>query len=342
MKTALKLGFNPLIDCAPIAVAQELGYFKQEGLDVTLEREISWSNIRDKLAYGLIDAAHILTPIPLANSIGIGPSLGELIVPLILNEGGNSFVISNALFEKIGIIDANKEIINDSAKIFFELIKERKKKRLGRVLIGIPFIHSAHNLMLKKWIELGGADAENDVQVLVIPPSKMAQMLEEGVIDGFCAGAPWPQAAHISNKGKILFSDSDFHEAWPEKALCVRGKYSSENHLAVRALTRAIMRGGNWCSNQQNHSELFEILSLNKYLDAPLSAILYSFRNNLKEFNFNPKQIGEPKLDAARWYYSEFEKWGMINSQLDLNTAAKQCFRYDLWQEVAQTLEFIS
>ena len=61
----LKVGFIPIIDCAPIVLADELGAFERQGLEVEMRREVSWANVRDKLALGVLDASHILAPLPL-------------------------------------------------------------------------------------------------------------------------------------------------------------------------------------------------------------------------------------------------------------------------------------
>ena len=62
MTTPLQIGFIPLIDAAALIVAVEKGFTRAEGLDVKLVREVSWSNVRDKLNIGLFDGAHILAP----------------------------------------------------------------------------------------------------------------------------------------------------------------------------------------------------------------------------------------------------------------------------------------
>src|SRR6478609_5269571 len=68
----LRVGFVPLIDCAPIVMARELGLFAQYGLDVQLSREIGWATLRDKICYGELEAAHALAPLPLILSLGLG------------------------------------------------------------------------------------------------------------------------------------------------------------------------------------------------------------------------------------------------------------------------------
>ena len=68
----IKVGFIPIIDCAPIVLAEELGAYERQGLEVEIRREVSWANVRDKLALGKLDASHILAPLPLALTLGIG------------------------------------------------------------------------------------------------------------------------------------------------------------------------------------------------------------------------------------------------------------------------------
>ena len=58
LRKALRLGFVPLSDCAPLVMAQELGLFRKYGLCVTLSRELGWATIRDKITHRELDAAH--------------------------------------------------------------------------------------------------------------------------------------------------------------------------------------------------------------------------------------------------------------------------------------------
>src|SRR5215831_3230336 len=92
----LRLGFVPLNDCAALVVARELGLYAAEGLDVALSREASWANVRDKLAVGLLDGAHILAPMALASSLGAGGERVDMIAPLSLNLNGSAITVSSA------------------------------------------------------------------------------------------------------------------------------------------------------------------------------------------------------------------------------------------------------
>lgn len=67
-KTKLNVGIIPLTDCAPIVIAKEKGFFEKHGLDVTISKEASWANIRDKVSSGILDGAHMLAGMPIANN----------------------------------------------------------------------------------------------------------------------------------------------------------------------------------------------------------------------------------------------------------------------------------
>ena len=68
MSERLRIGFIPLADAATLLIAVDKGFAAQEGLDVELVREVSWSNVRDKLNIGLFDAAHLIAPVAIASS----------------------------------------------------------------------------------------------------------------------------------------------------------------------------------------------------------------------------------------------------------------------------------
>ena len=85
--TSLRLGFIPLNDCAPLVVAAERGLFEDEGLSVSLSREASWANVRDKVAVGLLDGAHMLGPMPIASTLGLSGPVTPMIAPFSIAYG---------------------------------------------------------------------------------------------------------------------------------------------------------------------------------------------------------------------------------------------------------------
>ncbi|HSF92924.1 MAG TPA: ABC transporter substrate-binding protein, partial [Paracoccaceae bacterium] len=100
-------GFVPLVDAAPLIIAKELGFAAQEGINLELHAQPSWSALRDKLAFGAIDAAHMLAPLPIAMSLGLSGYKTRIDVLSVLSMNGNSIGVSNALFERIQFSDVN-------------------------------------------------------------------------------------------------------------------------------------------------------------------------------------------------------------------------------------------
>ncbi|MBW4676197.1 MAG: nitrate ABC transporter ATP-binding protein [Desmonostoc geniculatum HA4340-LM1] len=56
-KPDLTVGYVPVNDCAPFAIAWKKGFFRKYGLNVTLNREASWANSRDGLIFGRLEKA---------------------------------------------------------------------------------------------------------------------------------------------------------------------------------------------------------------------------------------------------------------------------------------------
>ena len=97
MSERLRIGFIPLADAAALLIAVDKGFCAAEGLDVELVREVSWSNVRDKLNIGLFDAAHLIAPIAIASSLGLGHIKVPIVAPFGLGVNGNAITVSPAL-----------------------------------------------------------------------------------------------------------------------------------------------------------------------------------------------------------------------------------------------------
>src|ERR1700716_531452 len=100
-RTKIKVGFIPIIDCAPIVLAEELGAYERQGLEVEIRREVSWANVRGKLALGTLDASHILSPLPLALTLGIDSVSVPLVNVMTLEVNGNALTLSRSLWRGV-------------------------------------------------------------------------------------------------------------------------------------------------------------------------------------------------------------------------------------------------
>ena len=334
--TELKIAYSPLNDAALILVAEALGFYDSEGLNVTLIREANWSNIRDKLAYGMIDAAHILAPMPFAAALGLGPSMGRIIAPMALGANGNSVLVSaklKARLEDGGKLDTS---LLGSARLLAREVERRRKEGLGRLVFAVPFTWSPHHFVLRHWVASAGLDPERQIQWIVVPPSRMADMVKDGVIDGFCSGSPWPQAAQLNGHGEILFSDPDYWTLKPEKVLGVRSSWAEANPEATIALTRALLRAGQWASAPAHREDLIRILARTASVNAPWKAIELALDGS--GLTFDPQTATFPWISHAKWFMGQMVRWGMLSPDHDFDQLARHVYRPDLWREAAAPL----
>ncbi len=109
----LRIGFMPLVDAAALVVAVDGGFAADEGLDIELVREVYWWNIRDKLAIGLFDAAHLLAPLAIGSSMGLGQVKAPFVAPMNLAMNGNAIAVSGALYEEL--LAADGDLLNPAS-----------------------------------------------------------------------------------------------------------------------------------------------------------------------------------------------------------------------------------
>ena len=173
-RTPLRIGFIPLVDAAALLVAVDRGFARAEGLDVTLHREVSWSNVRDKLNLGLFDAAHLLAPVAIASSLGLGHVKVPIVAPFNLGVNGNAITVSPALHAAI-MAEVDGDPLNPlvTAQALLRVVNARKKKGTEPLVFGMTFPFSTHNYQLRFWMAAGGVDPDEDVRLVVLPPPYM-------------------------------------------------------------------------------------------------------------------------------------------------------------------------
>ena len=216
----LRIGFIPLADAAALIVAVDKGFTAAEGLDVELLREVSWSNIRDKLNVGVFDAAHLIAPIAIASSLGLGHIKVPIVAPFGLGMNGNAITVSPGLYASIAAA-ADGSILDPmvSARALARVVAGRKARGGEPLTFGMTFPFSTHNYHLRFWMAAGGVDPDEDVRLVVLPPPYMVESLASRQVDAFCVGAPWNSVAVDLGIGFILHFVSDILARAAEKVL---------------------------------------------------------------------------------------------------------------------------
>jgi two-component system, oxyanion-binding sensor len=345
MTTPLQIGFIPLIDAAALIVAVEKGFTHAEGLDVKLAREVSWSNVRDKLNIGLFDAAHILAPIPIASSLGLGHIKVPIVVPLTLNLNGNAITVSAALHAALmAEIDGDPLDPMATARALSRVVATRRRNGGELLTFGMTFPFSTHNYQLRFWMAAGGVDPDEDVRLVVLPPPFMADSIASGQIDGFCVGAPWNSIAVDRGFGRILHFGSDIMRRAAEKVLAVREQWAEKNPQTLAALVRALVHTAEFAEAPDNRGEVAQILAKPEYIGVDASVILRTLEGRLKIAVDGTIREGDRYLLLARedasvpdplqaaWLYAQMVRWRQTKMSREALKAAQEVFRPDLYE----------
>src|SRR5712675_3512556 len=243
MTGPLRIGFIPLVDAAALIVAVDKGFAAAEGLDVTLVREVSWSNVRDKLNIGLFDAAHLLAPVAIASSLGLGHVKVPITAPFNLALNGNAITVSPALHAAI-MEEIEGKALDPmvTALALARVVAKRRKGGAEPLTFGMTFPFSTHNYQLRFWMATGGVDPDEDVHLVVLPPPYMVDSLANGHVDAFCVGAPWNSIAVDRGVGRILHFVADILVSAAEKVLAVRQNWAEKNPEILASPVRATPR----------------------------------------------------------------------------------------------------
>ncbi len=346
MSTPLRIGFIPLIDAAALIVAVDKGFTAEEGLDVDLIREVSWSNVRDKLNLGLFDAAHLLAPVAIASSLGLGHIKVPIVAPFTLGVNGNAITVSPALHAAImSELQGDAADPMATAQALSRVVVARQRKGLEPLTFGMTFPFSTHNYQLRFWMAAGGVDPDEDIRLVVLPPPYMVDSLASGQVDAFCVGAPWNSVAVDLGVGHILHFVSDILVRAAEKVLAVRQQWADENPKVLGALIRACQRAATFIESPETRGEAADILANTNRIGVDAEVIRRTLDGRLKispngEMRASARYLlvgregaARPEPVQAAWLYAQMVRWGQtIDTESALNVA-KAVFRPDLYDD---------
>lgn len=263
MQQEIRIGVIALTDSAPFVVAQNMGYFEAEGLSVTLIKQASWATLRDKLAYGEIDAAHMLSPMAIALQLGLGGSpKKDVLAPLVLNRSGNAITVNKLLGELISSLVEGETLGSR--------LRAAKSRGERAMVFGTVFPFSMHTLQLRRWLRLNDIDPDQDVRFEVVPPVRMVASLQAGLIDAFCVGEPYNSLAVNEGLGTIVATSNSLWPNAPEKVLGCTKAWAAQNPAAVNGLIRSLRRACNWLEGGvENRSKAAAWLSTSDHVNLP-------------------------------------------------------------------------
>lgn len=259
MNRRIDCGYVPLVDAAPLVIAAEIGFAAEEGLDLRLRREVSWAALRDRLIWGTYDAAHMLAPVIVAQSGGIGVGDEPLDALMLLSINGEVIGANPALAREIR---ARADDFLDAAATGQALKAVAAGRRLR---IGVPFPYSTHALIVTYWLR--GIGMAGEVELATVPPPRMAEAMAAGDIDLFCVGEPWGSVAVEEGAAELILPGAAIWRFAPEKALAMPKATVEARPETAEALMRAVWRAARWLGDPSNLTTAAELLGRAPYLD---------------------------------------------------------------------------
>jgi ABC-type nitrate/sulfonate/bicarbonate transport system substrate-binding protein len=339
------VGFIPLLDCAPLAVAVEKGFARAEGLDLRLVRETSWANIRDRVVVGHFDAAHMLGPMAIASTLGVGHLKVPMAAPLSLGLGGNGITVSlrvwDAMLAEGAVVGGDPRALGNALR---RVVHARDGAHKPQLTFAMVYPFSAHNYELRYWLAASGIDPDRDVRLVVIPPPLLVDAMREGQIDGFCVGEPWSSVAVEVGVGCIVVPTTSIWCLSPEKVLGCRLEWTQRHPNRLLALVRALFRSAQWCEDPANHEELARLLAAPRFVGAPADILLRGLSNRLR---LHPEgELRElrhfyvpashaatfPWVSHALWFYSQMVRWSQVAFDESHVAQVRATYRPDLYR----------
>ena len=309
-KTKLKVGFVPITCATPIIMAQPMGFYAKYGLDVDVIKTAGWAVARDMSLNGEYDASHMLTPMPLAMSMGAGSTATPYIMPAVENINGQAIVLHNKHKDK------------------------RDPKQWKGFKFGVPFDYSMHNFLLRYYVAEHGLDPDQDIQIRVVPPPEMVANLRAGNLDGYLSPDPFNQRAVFEKIGFLHILTKDIWEGHPCCAFACSQKFATEMPNTYAALFRAIVDATHFSAKAENREEIARAISPKNYLNQPevvvRQVLTGRYVDGLEEKIYDvPDRIDFdpfPWHSMAVWILTQMKRWGYISGDVDYKKIAEQVY----------------
>ncbi len=349
----LNIGYVPLTDAAPLLVASRMGFFHDRGLVVRLTQAPSWASLRDRVAFGLLDGAQMLSPMPIAATLGLGGVQTDLVVAATLGRNGNTITIGESLAHEIEAVSENPIALgNLAANLAINLAAGLRAALVARRATGRPmpvfavvFAFSSHNYLLRHWLAAAGIDPERDIRLVVVPPPEVADALAQGRIDGFCAGEPWGSRAVDLRVGRIVLATGDIWPNHPEKILAFTSALAARDPGRVAACTAAVLDACRWLDDPANRADAARIVAdalpsvpreiIALALDGKYRPVADADPIAAPNLLFHRDGASYPFPSHGAWWLSQMREWRHLPSGTD-DGVVSRIWRPDLWNRAAE------
>lgn len=306
-KKDVKIGFIPITCATPIIMAHPMGFYSRYGLNAEVIKTAGWAVIRDKALNGEYDAAHMLSPMPLAISLGLGAPANPWTMPAIENVNGQAITLAMKHKDK------------------------RDPKQWKGFKFAVPFDYSMHNYLLRYYLAENGLDPDRDVQIRAVPPPEMVANLRAGNIDGYLAPDPMNQRAVYDGVGFIHLLTKEIWDGHPCCAFTVSRQFVGAAPNTYQAMLRAIVDATAYATKAENRKEIAAAIAPANYLNQPVTVVEQVLTGTFADGLGNIRQVPDrisfdpfPWHSMAVWIMTQMKRWGQLKDEVDYSSIATQ------------------
>jgi len=337
----MRFGMIALTDCSPIVIAHEKGLFKKYGIESTVAKGANWAAIRDSLSSGDNQGTHMLLGMPIASTMGLlGSPKKPMIIPWLLNRNGQAICLKQEWNGKI----------KDDPKSIRPLVD--KAKSLGEPLtFAMTFPPGTHAMWIRYYLAAGGINPDKDVALITIPPPQMVANMKIGKMDGYCVGDPWHARAIADKVGYTSILTEEIWPNHPEKVCAFTADFADKNPKTVKACLKALHEASVWLDKLENRPEQCDLVSRPTYINCDKELILGRLlgkvdygdgrtKQNPNYMIFSQRNCNYPQPAYAKWWLTQFRRWGMVAGAPDYAGISKQVMRPDIYEEAMREIGY--
>ena len=320
-KTDLKVGFIPITCATPLIMAEPMGFYKKHGLNVEVLKASGWAMIRDLSLNKQTDATHMLTPMPLAITMGVGSQSAPYLMPAIENINGQAITLH---IKHKGVKTA----------------QDMKGFRLA-----VPFDYSMHNFLLRYFLAEGGVDPDKDVQIRVLPPPEMVANLRANNLDGYLGPDPFNQRAVFEGFGFIYMLSKDIWDGHPCCAFSCSKEFATTYPNSFKALLRAIIDATGYAADKSNRKAIAKAIAPKNYLNQPEEVLEQILTGEFPDGLGNTRKVPDridfdpfPWQSMAIWILTQMKRWGYIKGDVNYKKIAEEVYLTSSCREVMQAM----
>jgi nitrate/nitrite transport system substrate-binding protein len=322
-KQDVSIGFIPITCGTPIIMAEPLGFYKKHGLNASVRRAAGWAMIRDWAVNNEVSAAHMLTPMPLAITLGAGSVPTPFYMPAVENINGQAITL---------------HIKHKDVKTAADMKGFR---------FCVPFDFSMHNYLLRYFLAEGGVHPDKDVQIRIVPPAEMVANLKAGNVDGYLGPDPFNQRAVYENAGFIYKLSKDIWDRHPCCAFVVTKEFATRYPNTFGAMWRAIVDATHYASNPAHRKEIAAAIAPANYMNQPVTVLEQvltgTYADGLGKIIKEPNRIDfdpYPWHSMAVWILTQMKRWGHVKGDINYQSVAEQVYLAAGCDRVAKELGY--